>query len=381
MKEKILLKIESIREEIINLSMDIYNNPEIAMKEYESSEKLANYLREKGFEVEENLAGMETAFKATIKNGDGPKIALCAEYDALPYGHACGHHLIGAISVAAGVGIAEALKKYNGEISIIGTPAEEIGEGKPYLIEKGVFSNYDLAMMIHPFADTCIEPIVTTIGGYDFTFLGKTSHAGAKPYEGINALDAIVCFYNNISVLRQQLRDGTRIHGIILEGGDVVNSIPDRCKIRYEIRSTETDYYKELVEKVINCAKAAALATGCELEYNQFERVCLGLKRNKTLADIFKSRMGEFGIVDSPKQLSGGSTDMGDVSHVISSLHPMVKFVENNEDVHTKDFLASSIKPYAFNMLINSAKALAMTALEVLKNPQLVDEMKKENNN
>ncbi|MDC9471195.1 M20 family peptidase, partial [Clostridioides difficile] len=159
-------------------------------------------------------------------------------------------------------------------------------------------------------------------------------------------------------------------HGIILEGGDVVNSIPDRCKIRYEIRSTETDYYNEVTEKVINCAKAAALATGCKLEYNKFERVCLGLKRNKTLAEIFKSKMNEFGIVDNQKQLCGGSTDMGDVSHIIPSLHPMIKFVENNEDVHTKEFLASSIKPYAFNMLINSAKTLAMTALEILKNPQ-----------
>ncbi len=380
MKEKILLKIESIREEIIDLSMDIYNNPEVAMEEYESSKKLGNFLREKGFEVEENLEGMKTAFKGTIKNGDGPKIALCAEYDALPYGHACGHHLIGATSIAAGIGIAEALKKYNGEISIIGTPAEEIGEGKPYLIEKGVFDNYDLAMMVHPFADTCIEPMVTTIGGYDFTFIGKTSHAGAKPYEGINALDAVVCFYNNISVLRQQLKDGTRIHGIILEGGDVVNSIPDRCKMRYEIRSTETDYYNEVAEKVINCGKAAALATGCKLEYNKFERVCLGLKRNKTLAEIFKRKMNEFGIVDNQKQLCGGSTDMGDVSHVIPSLHPMIKFVENNEDVHTKEFLTSSIKPYAFNMLINSAKTLAMTALEILKNPQLVDTMKDEHN-
>lgn len=378
MKEKILLKIESIRQEIIDLSIDIYNNPEVAMEEYESSKKLGNFLREKGFEVEENLKGMKTAFKATIKNGDGPKIALCAEYDALPYGHACGHHLIGATSIAAGIGIAEALKKYNGEISIIGTPAEEIGEGKPYLIEKGVFDNYDLAMMVHPFADTCIEPIVTTIGGYDFTFIGKTSHAGAKPYEGINALDAVVCFYNNISMLRQQLKDGTRIHGIILEGGDVVNSIPDRCKMRYEIRSTETDYYNKVVEKVINCAKAAELATGCKLEYSQFERVCLGLKTNKTLAEIFKRKMNEFGIVDSQKQLCGGSTDMGDVSHVIPSLHPMIKFVENNEDVHTKEFLASSIMPYAFNMLINSAKTLAITALEILKNPQLVDTMKEE---
>lgn len=381
MKEKVLLKMESIREEIINLSMDIYNNPEIAMKEYESSKKLANYLKEKGFEVEENLEGMETAFKATIKNGEGPKIALCAEYDALPYGHACGHHLICATSIAAGIGIAEALKKYNGEISIIGTPAEEIGEGKPYLIEKGVFDNYDLAMMVHPYSETCIEPLVTTIGGYDFTFVGKTSHAGAKPYEGVNALDAVVSFYNNISMLRQQLKDGTRIHGIILEGGDTANSIPDRCKMRYEIRTIETDYYNEVVEKVINCAKGAALATGCELEYNQFERVCLGLKRNKTLADIFRSKMSEFGIVESPKQLCGGSTDMGDVSHIVPSIHAMVKFVKKNEDVHTKEFLAASIEPYAFDKLINSAKTLAMTGLEVLENPQLVDEMKKEYNN
>lgn len=380
MKEIILNKIDEIKDEIIDLSMDIYNNPEIAMEEFESSKKLASYLRTKGFDVEEKLAGMDTAFRATKKNGEGPKIAICAEYDALPYGHACGHHLIGTMSCAAGIGLAEALSEYAGEIAVIGTPAEEIGEGKPYLIDHNIFQYYDLAMMIHPFAETCIEPTISTIGGYDFTFIGKTSHAGAKPFDGINALDALVSFYNNVSVLRQQLKDGTRIHGIVLEGGSVVNSIPEKAVMRYEVRSEDMKYYHEVVDKVVNCAKAAALATGCELKYGPFERVCLGLKKNTTLANVFRSVMGEFNIEEHDQQ-NGGSTDMGDVSYTIPAIHPMVKFVENGADTHTLEFMNASIKPFAYNMLINGAKAMAMTGLEVLKNPAIVEKMKQEFNN
>ncbi|MGM9534673.1 MAG: M20 family metallopeptidase [Intestinibacter sp.] len=377
MKQKIFNKIENIKEEIISLSMDIYNNPEIAMEEFKTSEKLCKYLENKSFEVERSIGGMETAFKASKKNGEGPRIVFIAEYDALAYGHACGHHLICTMSLAAAIGLSEALDEYPGEICVIGTPAEEIGEGKPRLIENGVFDGYDVAMMIHPDGVTVLQPDEVNVGGYDFTFTGKTSHAGQLPYEGVNALDAIVLFYNNISVLRQQLRDGTRIHGIITNGGDVVNSIPDRCTVRYEIRHIDLNYYNEVLQKVIRCAQAASLATGCALEYNSFERTCLNLKKNTPLMKIFKTHMEEFGIYEEGSY-SGGASDIGDLSHKMPVLQPLVVFSEDRSSVHTKEFLEASITDFAKERLITGSKIMALTGFDILTDKNLLNEIKEE---
>lgn len=377
MNNKFLDIIDEIRDEIIELSMDIYNNPEIAMEEHRSCKELSKFLKYKGFEIVENLGGMDTAFKASKKNGNGPKIAFIAEYDALPYGHACGHHLICSMSIAAAISLSQVLDTYGGEVSVIGTPAEEIGEGKPYLIEKGVFDDYDIAMMIHPAGVTCIEPDEVNVGGYDFTFKGKASHAGQVPFDGVNALDAIVLFYQNISLLRQQLKDGTRIHGIIVNGGEVVNSIPDVCTIRYEVRHLDYDYFQEVIEKVIRCAKAAALATGCELEYEPFERTCLSLRKNKILANLFKKHMESYGIYEEGIYC-GGASDIGDLSHKLPALQPLIVFSENKEEVHTKEFLEESIKPFAHERLIIGAKLLALTGFDLLKDSKLVDKIKSE---
>lgn len=376
MKDRVISAVEKNRDKILALSDYIMENPEIAMEERKASAKLSEYLRSEGFEVEENLAGMATAFRATKKNGVGPRIAFLAEYDALPgYGHACGHNLIAAMSVGAGAALATILDTFHGEVSIIGTPGEEIGEGKPYLIEKGIFEGYDAAMMVHPFSSTCVDPVVTTIGGYDFIFEGKTAHAGAKPFEGVNALDAVVLLYNGVGVLRQQLRDGTRIHGIIPEGGTVVNSIPDRCRIRLEVRAKELDYYSEVVGKVINCAKAAAMATGCRLEYSQFERTCLGLNENPVLVKIFRDKLEELGIKEGPT-VFGGSTDMGDMSCKLPAIHPFLKCAENDEFPHTEEFLEAMKKPYAKESAVKGMKLLALTGLALFENPELTDKLK-----
>jgi amidohydrolase len=376
MKDRIFSEVEKNKDGILAVSDYLMENPEIAMEERMAAARLAEYLRSEGFEVEENLAGMATAFRATKKNGEGPKLAFLAEYDALPgYGHACGHNLIAAMSVGAGTALASILDTCQGEVSIIGTPGEEIGEGKPYLIEKGVFDGYDAAMMVHPFSSTCADPVVTTIGGYDFTFEGKTAHAGAKPFEGVNALDAVVMLYNGVSVLRQQLRDGTRIHGIVLDGGTVVNSIPDRCRIRLEVRARELDYYNEVAEKVINCAKAAALATGCRLEYSQFERTCLGLNENPVLVKIFREKLAELGIPEGPP-VFGGSTDMGDVSCKLPAIHPFLKCAENDEFPHTEEFLEAMKKSYARESAVTGMKLLALTGLALFENPELIDKLK-----
>ena len=226
-KERIEKRADFYREDIENIATWLYEHPEIALQEFESSKMLSQYMRKQGFEVIEELAGMKTAWKATKKNGTkGPKVCFMAEYDALPVGHACGHHMIAAMSVGAACVLADILQDYEGEVTVVGTPAEETGDGKTYLADQHVFDDYDLALSLHPCYQTIVCPNMIAIGGKDFKFTGKAAHAGANPYDGVNALDATILFFNNINALRQQIKDGTRIHGIIVEAGKAANIIP-----------------------------------------------------------------------------------------------------------------------------------------------------------
>ncbi len=380
MEKRIEQVVESYKDKILELAQFIRENPEIGLEEYESSKKIVEMLKEEGFEVEENFEGMPTAFVGRKKNGEGPKIAFMAEYDALPQiGHACGHNLIASMSFGAAVALSKALDEFNGEILLVGSPAEEIGEGKPYLIEKGVFDDVDVAMMIHPCPKTCLAPEVLAIGGIDFNFYGKAAHAAAAPHEGVNALDAVILLFNNINALRQQLRDDARVHGIIIEAGAVANSIPDKSKVRLEIRAKDQEYFLSLVEKVKNCAKAAELATGTRLEWNHFEPTCDSLKTNNALLDIFKNQMEKQGVPMDNYPLSG-STDMGNLSQVVPSIHPFMKMIDKDEGLHTEGFLRETKSQYAMNKTVEGAKLLALTGLEILRNPEKLVEVKREFN-
>lgn len=378
MKQTVEDYIEEKREGLETLALWLYEHPEIAMQEKQSSAYVADYLRKQGFEVEEHLAGMETAFKAVKKNGNGPKIALLAEYDALPgIGHACGHHMIAAMSVGAALGLSKALETYEGEVAVFGTPAEETGEGKSFLVDQGVFEGYDIAMIIHPNGYTAMYPEMIAIGGMDFEFTGKPAHAGAYPYNGINALDSVVLLYNNINALRQQLKDGTRIHGIILEAGSAANVIPDKGRVRLEFRAKEQAYFDEVVGKVVNCAKAAALATGCTLEYDWFEPVCQGLTHNKALGGIMEGLMKEAGVY-SESEIQGGSSDVGNVSQTLPTIHPMFCVTEKPFEVHTVEFKEATLLPFGRDRMVLGMKLMADTGLAILDNPKLLDDMKKE---
>jgi amidohydrolase len=377
MKEILAKEVKLIEEKIIDLSKSLYENPEPALKEFESAKKIVAFLREEGFEVEENLGGLPTAFKAVKKNGQGPRVCYVAEYDALPeYGHACGHHLIAGMSVGAGVVLAKMIDSHPGEVAIIGTPAEETGDGKPVLVDKGHFDGYDAAMMIHPFSQTVVNPTITPIGGYDFIFTGKTSHAGGAPHEGVNALDAVVMLYNAVSMLRQQIKDGARISIIILEGGTVANAIPDKARIRLQFRAEEMSYFNEMIEKAIKCAEGAALAMGCKVEYFISEIICAGLDENKKLANIFRETLAEYDVkIDSDGFLLGAS-DIGNVGQIIPTIHPLLKMTQNGEGLHTEEFLKESFNTYARQQMIVGIELLAATGLKLLQNPELAKDLK-----
>jgi len=380
LKEKTEQAVEFYRDKILELSQYIYENPEIGLQEYKCSKKIVEMLLDEGFEVEYNFREMPTAFVARKKKGNGPKIAFMAEYDALlEIGNACGHHLIAAMSFGAAVSLAKALDEYEGEIILAGTPAEELGEGKPFLINKGVFDNIDVAMMIHPNNKTMFEVDVLAIGGIDFHFYGKATHAAAQPEMGVNALDAVILLFNNINALRQQLRSDARVHGIIIEAGSVANSIPDRSKVRLEMRAKDQKYFFELIEKVKKCAEAAALATGCRLEWNHFEPNCDSMTSNMNLLELFKKNTALYNIDENPSK-EMGSTDMGNVSQVVPSIHPWLKMIEGDAGLHTKEFLEATASEYTNSRTILGAKLLALTGLDILKSPEKLEDIKREFN-
>lgn len=378
-KDIIKQAVEQNYEDVAKVAKELYEEPETANNEFNSCKIIMDLLREKGFDVEDNYAGVPTGFKASKKNGEGPKIAVFAEYDALPgIGHACGHHLIAGMSLLAGIALSEILDEYEGEVAIFGTPAEETGEGKPPMAEQGCFDDYDMAMMMHPNSINCIAPIVTSIGVYDITFKGKTAHCGANPFDGVNALDAVVSMYNGVSMMRQQMKDGTRIAGIILSGGEMTNSIPDDCTIRYEIRTLTMDYYDHVRDRLEKCAESAAIATGCKVDFKLSMPVCASMDTSKTLAVAFKEIMMDSGITDFISDPEPIATDLGDVSQIIPTIQPFVKVSHGGEKLHSKEFLEATDDPYAWEKMKDYSYMLALLGLRVFEDKEMLKELRQE---
>ena len=377
MRDHILKCIDSEFDNVHEILIELKNNPEVALEEINSSKVIKEYLVKKGFELEENCAGLPTAFKATKKNGVGPKIAVCIEYDALPeIGHCCGHHYITATSVLAGVSLSEILSTYTGEVTLFGTPAEETGEGKPPMVDAGYFDDYDIAMMLHPHSTTCADPTITSIGIYDITFKGKGAHSGAAPSDGINALDGIVQLYNSVSMMRQQLIDGTRLNAIILKGGSVINVIPETATIRYEIRTGTMSYYYEVEKRLRACAEASAMASGCELTYQLSMPICSPVEESKALADAWRSTLPELGLAETEERPTPFSTDMGNVSMRIPVIHAMGKMIEGDYALHTREFLEALDSDYSRSALKKFAASLAFTGLKVFEDKELLEKLR-----
>lgn len=381
-KETILTAVDRDREKTIALAKWLFEHPEIALEEKESCKAVAQYMQNAGFNVEMNVANVPHSFKATKKQGNsGARIAILAEYDALPgLGHACGHHLIAAMSAAAGAALAEALHTYPGEVTVFGTPAEETGDGKASMTDAGVFDGYDAALEIHPNNTTVIYPPFIGIGGNDYTFHGRTSHAGVSPFQGVNACDAVVLFFTAIGLLRQQLVDGTRVHGIIQEAGTAANAIPGLSRARVEFRSDDTAYFNRLVERINQCAEGAALATGCTVEYHPFEPTCYNLDHSTVIGNRILAHFKELGVdniaLDSKDR---GSSDIGNVSQVIPCIQPMLCVTEAcSSTIHTAEFRDRTLLPFAQDRAILGAKALALTGLDLLSDPELVKRARKE---
>ena len=381
-KNEIIAAVDAIKKELIILSHNIHSNPELGFNEYKACKWLTDFLKENGFDIKISVASMETAFVAQFPREakNKPCIAFFAEYDALPgIGHGCGHNIIGPASCGAAAALARVLKSDFGRILVVGTPAEEGGGGKLSLIKAGVFNGVDTAMMIHPDIKTKARANFLANVQMRFKFYGQSAHAAASPFLGRNALDAVILTFNNINALRQQLPSDVRIHGIITDGGERPNIIPAFASCWFYVRTKDKDYLETLIEKVKVCAQAGATATGCRIEIEMGENRYYPMKHNKALENLFRESLEFLNIEESLQEERGtGSSDIGNVSHILPTIHPHIKICNDAPPTHSKEFAQAAISSQGDEGLIAGAKALALTALDLFLNPEKLEEVKRE---
>ena len=376
-KEKVQTFIEKNEAHLIRISDEIHAHPEVAFQEFKASRLLADELEKAGFKVELGVAGLETAILAVHPDqSEGPTIAIIAEYDALPeIGHACGHNLIATSALAASLALASIKKDIPGKLVFMGTPAEEDIGGKIMMVEKGLFKDVDAAMMFHPapgYTMTGRQGLALTEVKIEFT--GKASHASGSPEKGINALDAVIQTFNGINALRQHIKSTARIHGIISHGGVKPNIVPDYAAADFYVRAVTDEYCKELVNKLENCAKGAASATGATLKYTIIKPSYQSRVMNKTMGDLFEKNLEEIGepIIPLPPGSGAGSSDIGNVSHVVPTIHPYVSICDDSIAGHSTEFEKASASERGHEAMLNAGKALAMTALDLFSDADMM---------
>ncbi len=386
--------IESSRQELFDLSKDVHAHPELNYEEYYSSNALAGFLEQHNLPVERGVGGIETAFRATIPGGagDGPTIAVLAEYDALPeIGHGCGHNLIAMAAMGAALGLQANAANLPGRIEIIGTPAEEGGGGKIRLLEAGVFDGIDATLSSHPFSNRTVVPATATSGeswslamvGYRYMFHGRAAHAAAAPEAGINALNAVIHLFTGIDALRQHLRDDVRMHGVITDGGLAPNVVPEFAAANFMLRSRDGQYLSnEVVGKVAAIAEGAAAMTGARLEIEEFYPFYENVQPNVVLAQAMSANIQAQGIkLDEPvagRPGSGASTDFGNVSQAMPAFELRYAVSETPVASHTRDMCETAITDLALSNALSVAKALSLTASDLLCDATLVEAAKTE---
>jgi amidohydrolase len=386
LRERVIEEVESLREQILEIGDYIHENPELGHQEYKAAELLTSELQRHGFKVEKGIRGMDTAFKAEIHGkAPGTKVALLVEYDSLPppLGHGCGHNLIAAMSVGAGVALSKFMPEIEGSLYVFGTPAEEgivdnCG-GKVIMVEE--FKDMDASMMIHP-GDKTTNGVTHSWNreGLEMEFLGEPANAGnaMSTSQGVNALEACMLFWHGLNTLRPHIREGGRIFGIITEGGVSPNVVPERAVTRLQIRVPTYEYFLEVVDKVKTCAKGAAMALGAEVKIRSYANRYLAFQPNYILATAFKRNIESLGMETEEPTSVGGATDMGNVSRVSPSIHPSIQIMPKGTPGHSYEAAKASISERGHEAAIIGAKSLALTALDIFTGEVAVEEMKKE---
>lgn len=380
LKAEVQERVESYHQELIELSLRIHDNPEIGFRERKASMWLCEFLGRNNFRVEKGISGLATAFRGSVGKGK-PIIALLAEYDALPgIGHGCGHNIIAASAVGAAAASKFITDNLKGTIQVLGTPGEEILGGKITMIEAKAFGSVDIAMLVHPGVRNMVITQALACISLEVEFFGKPAHAAAHPEQGINALEAMILSFTNINSLRQHIKESARIHGIITNGGEVANIVPSYSAARFLVRAKDNTYLEELKEKVLNCFNAASLATGARLKYNWGKRVYAPMKTNSVLAQLFSRNLESLGRKIEPfePRFGLGSTDMGNISQVVPSIHPSIAIASPEVSTHSPEFAQAAASEAGNKGLLDAAKALGMTIADLLSEPKILIKIKRE---
>ena len=377
-KKEICSYIDSIAPELIELSHSIHAQPELAYEEHFAHECLTKTLSEKGLEVEKGAYELDTAFEANA-GSSGPIIALLCEYDALPgIGHACGHNIIAAAGIGAGLAASEFTEPFNGRLRILGTPAEEGGGGKVRMLNKGAFDSVEAVLMIHP-ADADLPNISSlAVQQLKATYTGKAAHAAAAPEKGINALDGAVLGYMGVAALRQHIAPDERLHGIFTNGGQKANIVPETAEAIWYARSSTMERLENLKARLVETLYGGARSAGCDIQIEWVNEPYAEVLDNTPLLEAYMKNSESVGRGIKAADDDGvvGSTDLGNVSHVVPSIHPMVKVAPQGTAIHTVDFEKCAKSEEGDKGLLDSAKSLAMTVLDCWKDPSLLKDAK-----
>ena len=368
--------VDELADQLIEVSHRIHAHPETCFEERFAHDTLCDVIESCGWDVSRHAYGLETAFVATKGDGPGPHVAVLCEYDALPeIGHACGHNVIGAAGLGAGLAAGRFVDQTQGRVSIVGTPAEEGGGGKIELIHANAFDGIDAALMVHAAGTDLDRMDVVALHELRVTMTGVPAHAAAFPHLGRNALDAVVLAYSNVAALRQHIASDERVHGIITKGGDQANIVPHECSMQWYVRSGSLERLRDLKERVLQCIEAGAIATGCTMTAEWIGREYAEMVHNDTLIGRYVHNAAKLGRTVQPlssaKHRVIGSTDMGNVSRIVPSIHPMIGIGRVDAAIHTPEFEQLAGRAGGDAAVIDGAKILAATVIDIWQIPGL----------
>lgn len=375
LKDAVRCEIDSFAGILLTTSDWMYANPEIGLQEHQAAGRLTDILSEFGATVERGIAGMPTAFSAVLPGSQaGPKIAIIAEYDALPeVGHGCGHNIIATAALGASLALSRLAGQLPGQVVIVGTPAEESAVpnagGKIPILDHGYFAGVDAAIMMHPWTSDGVSYESSLVAhGLNFSFHGRSAHAAANPHDGLNALDALIVMFSSVGLLRQQVRSDARIHGIITHGGTAPNVIPALTACRFRVRAKDPAYAEDLVQRVVACAEAGALATGTRMEWHAYMPPYLNMVPNFAVGEAMKRNLTALGRTPQTRRGSdgSGSTDFGNVSHLVPANCVNLGICGPEAGWHSTAVADATVTERGHAAILDGAKTLAMTALDLL---------------
>lgn len=374
--ERIRRRLTDWSPRLVDIARDLHAHPELSFGEHRAHDTLVTLMEEAGFDVSAAACGIDTAFVARTGSGSGPCVAVLCEYDALPgVGHACGHNVIAAVGAGAGIVAASVVDDLDGRLVVIGTPGEEGGGGKVALLDAGAFDDVDVALMVHP-ADADLTAMDTiAVAQYRAVYTGRAAHAAAAPEAGRNALDAAVLGYVNVAALRQHIGERERVHGIFTRAGDAANVVPASCEAVWYVRSPTLASLEPLTARVHACLRAGADAAGCEVEIDQIGYTYADMIDNAPLVDRYATIAASIGRAVRPPDAVVrvvGSTDMGNVSHVVPAIHPMLAVAPPGTAIHTAAFAEAARSPDADRAVVDGATILGRLAAACWADTELV---------